>query len=217
MKGQWHSRVEEGSARLPEERQFKCVLIGVCVAVVLFALAFIVLTVVKSLRSPRDITSNWFSAWGTWAGGPAIGDRSHSPVETSAPVLLTSLIDWCAAVRAEPGVGESVTCEEREGLGPVEVSLGVSGAAVGGNCAVLSSGMSAGGAEMVDVPRCGALLWGPSRPASGSCRAESAVEDARQVAAAGSLGCQGSGMSRLRRAVVLRNRARWSISASRGS
>ncbi|MFJ1460928.1 hypothetical protein [Nocardia sp. N2S4-5] len=55
--------------QLPEERQFKCVLIGVCVAVVLFALAFVVLTVVKSLRSPRDITSNWFSAWGTWAGG----------------------------------------------------------------------------------------------------------------------------------------------------
>ncbi|MFE2995022.1 hypothetical protein ACFXG4_08425 [Nocardia sp. NPDC059246] len=69
MKWPWHSRVEEGSARLPEEQQFKRVLTGVCVAVVLFALAFVVLTVAKSSGSPRDITSNWFSAWGTWAGG----------------------------------------------------------------------------------------------------------------------------------------------------
>lgn len=29
------------------------------------------LTVVKSLRSPEDITSNWFVAWSTWAGGLA--------------------------------------------------------------------------------------------------------------------------------------------------
>lgn len=69
MMGQGHSRVEEGSARLPEERQFKCVLIGVCVFVVLFTLVFVVLTVAKSSRSPQDITSNWFVAWGTWAGG----------------------------------------------------------------------------------------------------------------------------------------------------
>lgn len=69
MKGQGHSRVEEGSARLPEERQFKYVLVAVCVTVVLFMLAFVVLTVVKSSRSPQDITSNWFVAWGTWAGG----------------------------------------------------------------------------------------------------------------------------------------------------
>ncbi|MDV6297241.1 MULTISPECIES: hypothetical protein [Rhodococcus] len=69
MKGQGYSRVEEGSAQLPEERQFKRVLIGVSVAVVLFALAFLVLTLVKSSRSPQDITSNWFVAWGTWAGG----------------------------------------------------------------------------------------------------------------------------------------------------
>ena len=69
MKRQGHSRVEAGSARLHEERQFKCVLNGVCVAVVLFTLAFVVLTVVKSSRSPQDITSNWFVAWGTWAGG----------------------------------------------------------------------------------------------------------------------------------------------------
>ncbi|MBF6548701.1 hypothetical protein [Nocardia brasiliensis] len=69
MKGQRHSHAEEGSARLSEERQFKCVLVGVCIAVVLFVLTFVVLTVIKSSRSPRDITSNWFIAWGTWAGG----------------------------------------------------------------------------------------------------------------------------------------------------
>jgi pheromone shutdown protein TraB len=61
--------VEEGSVRLPEERQFKYVLIGVAITVALFALAFVVLTVVKSSRSPQDITANWFVAWGTWAGG----------------------------------------------------------------------------------------------------------------------------------------------------
>ncbi|QIX48229.1 hypothetical protein [Rhodococcus sp. DMU1] len=69
VKGQGYSRTKEGSAQLPEERRFKCVLIGVCVAVVLFALAFLVLTGVKSSQSPQDITSNWFVAWGTWAGG----------------------------------------------------------------------------------------------------------------------------------------------------
>ncbi|MGF0320226.1 hypothetical protein [Nocardia fluminea] len=61
--------MEKSSARLPEERQFKRVLIGVCVAVLLFILAFIVVTAVKSSSDPRDITSNWFVAWGTWAGG----------------------------------------------------------------------------------------------------------------------------------------------------
>ncbi|YCN58380.1 hypothetical protein AB9M10_13895 [Rhodococcus erythropolis] len=55
--------------RLPEERQFKYVLIGVAITVALFALAFVVLTVVKSSRSPQDITANWFVALGTWAGG----------------------------------------------------------------------------------------------------------------------------------------------------
>lgn len=62
MSGRVRSHTDEGSARLPEEGHFKRVLIGVCVAVVLFALAFVVLTVVKSSRSPQDITSNWFVA-----------------------------------------------------------------------------------------------------------------------------------------------------------
>lgn len=55
--------------KLPEERTFKKVLVGVCVGVSLFGCAFGVLTAVKAARSPHDITSNWFVAWGTWAGG----------------------------------------------------------------------------------------------------------------------------------------------------
>ena len=66
---QEQSSGEEGGTQMPEERQFQRVLTGVVIAAVLFALAFVVLTVIKSLRSPHDITSNWFVAWGTWAGG----------------------------------------------------------------------------------------------------------------------------------------------------
>lgn len=55
--------------KLPEERTFKKVLVGACVGAFLFACAFGVLTSVKAARSPHDITSNWFVAWGTWAGG----------------------------------------------------------------------------------------------------------------------------------------------------
>ncbi|TXI56465.1 hypothetical protein [Mycolicibacterium mageritense] len=57
--------------RLPEERQFKAVLIGACVLGALFLDAFVLLTCIKSTLTPRDITANWFSAWGTWAGGLA--------------------------------------------------------------------------------------------------------------------------------------------------
>ncbi|MCF8786749.1 hypothetical protein, partial [Rhodococcus ruber] len=58
-----------GDAKLPEERHFQRVLKTVVIAVAVFMLAFLVLTGVKSVRSPQDITSNWFVAWGTWAGG----------------------------------------------------------------------------------------------------------------------------------------------------
>lgn len=63
------SRVKVGDAKLPEERHFQRVLKTVVIAVAVFMLAFLVLTGVKSVRSPQDITSNWFVAWGTWAGG----------------------------------------------------------------------------------------------------------------------------------------------------
>lgn len=46
---------------------------GVVITVALFALAVVVLTVVKSSLIPQDIPSNWFVAWGTWEvgrGGP---------------------------------------------------------------------------------------------------------------------------------------------------
>ena len=55
--------------QLPEERRFELVLVGACVAATVFALAFIVTTMIKAIRSPHDVTSNWFVAWGTWAGG----------------------------------------------------------------------------------------------------------------------------------------------------
>lgn len=54
---------------LPEERTFNRVLGGVVTAVGAFGLAFLIATAVKATRSSHDITSNWFVAWGTWAGG----------------------------------------------------------------------------------------------------------------------------------------------------
>ncbi len=55
--------------KFPEERTFRAVLLGVCAGIVLFAVAFTVLSIVKALYDPNDITANWFVAWGTWAGG----------------------------------------------------------------------------------------------------------------------------------------------------
>ena len=55
--------------RLPEERTFRLVICGVCINVLLFAAAFVVLTIVKATYDRDDVTSNWFVAWGTWAGG----------------------------------------------------------------------------------------------------------------------------------------------------
>ncbi|MDI9928684.1 hypothetical protein [Rhodococcus sp. IEGM 1341] len=54
---------------LPEEQTFRAVLLGVCLSVLLFAVAFGVVTIVKAMYDANDITSNWFIAWGTWAGG----------------------------------------------------------------------------------------------------------------------------------------------------
>ena len=64
---------QNDSPRLREERQFNGVLIGTCVGTVTFAFLFILLTLIKSARTPDDITANWFAAWGTWAGGLATG------------------------------------------------------------------------------------------------------------------------------------------------
>lgn len=57
------------ATKLPEERTFTKIIVCVSAGVFLFACAFVVLTAVKAVRSPYDITSNWFIAWGTWAGG----------------------------------------------------------------------------------------------------------------------------------------------------
>lgn len=59
----------DGDQKLPEEQTFKAILIGAIVGVALLAVAFVALTAVKAARSPHDISSNWFVAWGTWAGG----------------------------------------------------------------------------------------------------------------------------------------------------
>ncbi|MBS9371058.1 hypothetical protein GON09_000001 [Rhodococcus sp. B50] len=64
-----HPQGNDSPKQLPEERWFKRVLVGVGFFVTVFAVVFVVVTLVKSNRSPQDITSNWFVAWGTWAGG----------------------------------------------------------------------------------------------------------------------------------------------------
>jgi len=65
---------EDGSRqRLPEERQFRAVLWTACLVALLFLYLFVMLTVDKAKLSPNDISSNWFVAWGSWAGGLMTG------------------------------------------------------------------------------------------------------------------------------------------------
>lgn len=61
------------SKLLPEERRFRTVLWAVCLVALLYLYAFAMLTLCKARLSPKDITANWFAAWGTWAGGLATG------------------------------------------------------------------------------------------------------------------------------------------------
>lgn len=69
---QRRSRAQEESTKgLPEERQFKAVVIGACALAGLFLLAFVLATLIKASRCPEGVTADWFSAWGTWAGGLA--------------------------------------------------------------------------------------------------------------------------------------------------
>jgi hypothetical protein len=65
------SSSQNDSPRLREERQFTEVLIGSCIGALLFLLLFILFTLIKSARTPSDITASWFAAWGQWAGGLA--------------------------------------------------------------------------------------------------------------------------------------------------
>jgi hypothetical protein len=62
---------EESDERLPEERQFRAVWVGWVVVGFLFLSGFVTATVIKASVAPRDITANWFAAWGGWAGGLA--------------------------------------------------------------------------------------------------------------------------------------------------
>jgi hypothetical protein len=62
---------DESDERLPEERQFRAVWVGWVVVASVFLWAFIMETAIKARVTPRDITANWFAAWGQWAGGLA--------------------------------------------------------------------------------------------------------------------------------------------------
>ena len=57
--------------RLPEDRQFRAVVIVCCVAMSLFMTAFVVITVAAGVSHTGLLTSDWYGAWGTWAGGAA--------------------------------------------------------------------------------------------------------------------------------------------------
>ena len=57
--------------RLPEDRQFRAVLIGCCIAAVLFIAAFVTITLVVASRHLGLVTAGWYEAWGSWAGGAA--------------------------------------------------------------------------------------------------------------------------------------------------
>jgi hypothetical protein len=57
--------------QLPEDRQFRCVLIGCCIAAALFIAAFVTITLVVASRELGLVDSGWYEAWGSWAGGAA--------------------------------------------------------------------------------------------------------------------------------------------------
>ncbi len=57
------------SGPLDEERRLRRVLVGSLAVGAVFMVVFVTLTLVKAVHSTADITANWFSAWGTWAGG----------------------------------------------------------------------------------------------------------------------------------------------------
>src|SRR5687768_16524311 len=57
--------------RLPEDHQFRAVLIGCCVGAVMFIAAFVTLTLVAEFLDLGLLDSGWYEAWGSWAGGAA--------------------------------------------------------------------------------------------------------------------------------------------------
>lgn len=57
--------------RLPEDRQFRAVVIGCCVAAGMFMIAFAVITIVVASLDLGPVDSGWYEAWGGWAGGAA--------------------------------------------------------------------------------------------------------------------------------------------------
>lgn len=65
--------IEESSPhrRLPEDRQFRAVVIGCCVAAVLFMIAFVVTSIVVACSDLGLVDSGWYQAWGGWASGAA--------------------------------------------------------------------------------------------------------------------------------------------------
>jgi hypothetical protein len=62
---------ESTRRRLPEERQFRAVWIGCCIAAVLFIAAFVGTTIVVASRHLGLVNAGWYEAWGAWAGGAA--------------------------------------------------------------------------------------------------------------------------------------------------
>lgn len=65
--------MSEGPEQLPEERRLSAVLKWCSLVVGGFVVLFVLLTLDKAALTPGDITSSWFEAWGTWAGGLVTG------------------------------------------------------------------------------------------------------------------------------------------------
>lgn len=68
-----HSDENFAPTTLPEERRLRSVLKWCSFVVSVFVVLFILLTLDKAALTPSDITSSWFEAWGTWAGGLVTG------------------------------------------------------------------------------------------------------------------------------------------------
>lgn len=97
---------ESNEGKLPEDRQFSAVLWGTCFIVLLFLCLFITLTVAKARLSPKDITANWFTAWGTWAGGLA----------TAAAFLIAAFSILVASGRARVDREEAARIRENNDM-----------------------------------------------------------------------------------------------------
>ncbi|WP_145238435.1 MULTISPECIES: hypothetical protein [Nocardiaceae] len=96
----------EESGRLPAEVTFRRLWVGSCVVAGIFLVAFVAATIAKGAVSPRDITANWFAAWGAWASG----------VTTTAAFLIAAGSLMVSSAYARLDRREAANAQEAEAM-----------------------------------------------------------------------------------------------------